>query len=113
MEYIKNCDYDYIKNKYPPKRFTRNDGIFDPDSGMAPDDIIAGIIENDALYSELSHPVRKARALEYVLIKIGGDGYAQYIVRTRNVGKADPAALRSKAFDILPRDTLDIALFYA
>lgn len=67
MKYINESDYDYIKNKYPPKRFTRNDGIFDPESGMAPDDIIAGIIENDALYSELSHPVRKARAIEYVL----------------------------------------------
>ncbi len=34
---------------------------------MAPEDIIEGIVENDAIYAELSHPVRKARALEYVL----------------------------------------------
>ena len=34
---------------------------------MAPEDIIEGITENDAIYAELSHPVRKARALEYVL----------------------------------------------
>ena len=34
---------------------------------MAPEDIIEGITENDAIYANLSHPVRKARALEYVL----------------------------------------------
>ncbi len=67
MKFIKDCDYEYIKSKYPAKRFDRKDEIFSPDSGMAPEDIIAGIIENDALYTEFPHPVRKARALEYVL----------------------------------------------
>ena len=67
MKYINDRNYEYIKNKYPPKRFKRNDGIFDPDSGMEPDDILSGIMENDTLYKELPHPIRKARALEYVL----------------------------------------------
>ena len=75
MQYINQQSYEYIKNKYhdtekpfdPHKRFIRHDKIFSPDSGMAPEDIIEGITENDAIYAELSHPVRKARALEYVL----------------------------------------------
>ena len=75
MKYVNQQDYEYIMNKYHDtkkafdsnRRFIRHDEIFPPDSGMVPEDIIAGIIENDALYSEESHPVRKARALEYVL----------------------------------------------
>lgn len=67
MKYIKDCDYEYIKNKYPTKRFSRQDTAFSPDSGTAPEDILAGIMENDENYAEFSHPVRKARALEYVL----------------------------------------------
>ena len=75
MKYIKDCDYEYIKNKYhdtekpfdPHNRFIRHDKIFSPESGMAPEDILSGIIENDSLYAEFSPPVRKARALEYVL----------------------------------------------
>jgi len=67
MKYMKACDYEYIKNKYPPTRFSRNDEVFSHKSGMSPDDIISGIMENDAGYAKLSHPVRKARALEYVL----------------------------------------------
>ena len=72
MQYINKQSYEYIKNKYhdtgkpfdPHKRFIRHDKIFSPDSGMAPEDIIEGITENDAIYAKLSHPVRKARALE-------------------------------------------------
>ena len=67
MKYIKDRDYKYIKNKYPTTRFTRQDAIFSPNSGMAPEKIIEGITENDALYVETSRSVRKARALEYVL----------------------------------------------
>ena len=67
MKYMKACDYEYIKNKYPSTRFSRNDEVFSHKSGMSPDDIISGIMENDAGYAKLSHPVRKARALEYVL----------------------------------------------
>ncbi|MBR3715457.1 MAG: hypothetical protein IKM18_06070 [Clostridia bacterium] len=84
MQYINQQSYEYIKNKYhdtgkpfdPYKRFIRHDEIFSPDSGMAPEDIIEGITENDAIYAELSHPVRKARALEYVLknTRISCDG---------------------------------------
>ncbi len=67
MKYIKDRDYEYIKSKYPAKRFARKDDIFTSDSGMMPDDILKGIMENDARYAELPHPVRKAKALEYVL----------------------------------------------
>ena len=67
MKYMKDCDYEYIKNKYPSTRFSRNDEVFSRESGMSPDDIISGIMKNDAGYAKLSHPIRKARALEYVL----------------------------------------------
>ena len=67
MKYIKDRDYEYIKSKYPAKRFARKDDIFTSDSGMMPDDILKGIMENDTRYAELPHPVRKAKALEYVL----------------------------------------------
>ena len=75
MQYIKDSNYEYIKNKYHDAskpwdghhRFIRKDDLFSADSGMFPDDILAGITENDVLYAKLSHPIRKARALEYVL----------------------------------------------
>ena len=67
MKYINQQDYEYIKNKYPSTRFSRKDEVFSCESGMAPDDIICGIMKNDESYAELSHPVRKARAIEYVL----------------------------------------------
>ena len=67
MKYVKQQDYEYIMNKYHPKRFARRDELFSPESGMAPDDIISGIWENDKLYENCAHSIRKARALEYVL----------------------------------------------
>ena len=75
MEFIKSQDLDYIRNKYhdtakpfdPHQRFVRNDAIFSPDSGMAPDGIYAGIWENDALYAGKSRVIRKARGLSYIL----------------------------------------------
>lgn len=75
MEYLKNADYDYIMNKYhsqdkpfdPDRRFVRHDEIFCTDSGMAPDEILNGIMLQDELLKELPHPIRKARAFEYVL----------------------------------------------
>ena len=75
MKYVSECTYDYIINKYhdtakpfnPHVRFIRRDELFSPESGMAPDEIMAGILENDKQYEQLGHPIRKARALEYVL----------------------------------------------
>ena len=75
MEYIKQQDYDYIMNKYhdqekpfnPYNRFIRHDAIFDETTGMDPEVITAGILEQDARLKALSHPVRKAKAFEYVL----------------------------------------------
>lgn len=75
MEYINSQDYDYIINKYhdtakpfdPFSRFIRHDEIFSPETGMDPEDIISGIWQNDALYGDMPHPIRKARAFEYVL----------------------------------------------
>ena len=75
MKYIKSQDYEYIKNKYhdtknpfdPFNRFIRHDEIFSAYTGMAPEDILSGISENDKLFENMPHPIRKARALEYVL----------------------------------------------
>ncbi|MBO7176281.1 MAG: hypothetical protein J6W14_02800, partial [Clostridia bacterium] len=60
MEYINDCDYSYIINKYHDQskpfdsfaRFIRHDDIFDPCTGMHGDDILAGIQHQD---KELSH----------------------------------------------------------
>lgn len=75
MEYIANTDYEYISNKYHDSskpfdghaRFIRRDEIFDKDSGLDGDEILKGIVEKDKRISHLPHPVRKARAFEYVL----------------------------------------------
>ena len=76
MIYIAPQNYDYIINKYPKKRFTRKDEVFSEDSGTSPEEILAGIWENDKKYEHLPHPVRKARALEYILkhTRISCDG---------------------------------------
>ena len=75
MEYIRQADYDYIINKYhdtakpfdPHKRFIRRDELFSPDTGLDPEEILAGITENDRQYASLPHAIRKARGMEYVL----------------------------------------------
>lgn len=75
MKYVNERTYDYIINKYhdttkpfdPHNRFIRRDELFCSESGMAPDEIMAGILTNDKQYDHLGHPIRKARALEYVL----------------------------------------------
>lgn len=75
MEYIKNADYDYIMNKYHDQskpfnsldRFHRHDEIFDNDTGLHGDDILEGIKNQDEEIKNLPHPVRKAKAFEYVL----------------------------------------------
>ena len=75
MKYIREEDYEYIINKYHDtskpfnsfERFIRRDEIFSPQTGMDGDKIKEGILERDKLFSALPHPIRKARALEYVL----------------------------------------------
>ena len=85
MEYIRPEDLDYIMNKYHSQeklnesfdsvhrgahifdRFIRRDEIFSPDTGMHGDDIYKGIREQDDDLKSAPHPIRKARALEFVL----------------------------------------------
>ena len=75
MKYVTPDSYEYIINKYhdtskpfdPHKRFLRRDELFDPQSGADPDYILENIRTNDAQYSHLPHPVRKARAMEFIL----------------------------------------------
>ena len=75
MKYIRQDDFEYIINKYHDSskpfdghsRFIRRDGLFSPETGMTPEGILSGIQENDKQYEALPHPIRKARALEYVL----------------------------------------------
>jgi hypothetical protein len=76
MKYIAPQNYDYIISKYPQKRFARKDEAFSEGSGMSPEEIMTGIWENDKKYENLPHPVRKARALEYILMhtRISCDG---------------------------------------
>ena len=84
MQYIKNEDYDYIMHKYAdePKsivgrnRFVRQDKIFNENTGLDGDVIIQRITEEDVKMSDLSHPIRKAKALEFVLknTRISCDG---------------------------------------
>lgn len=76
MEYIKDKDYFYIMNKYHDTskpydglgdRFKRHDAVFSEDTGMDGDEIISNIFALDKESEHLSHPVRKANALKYVL----------------------------------------------
>ncbi len=73
--YIPECDLEYIKNKFHDtkkpydsfNRFICHPEIFDPATGLAPELMHNGIIENDKQYENRSHRIRKARALEFVL----------------------------------------------
>lgn len=75
MRYIKNADYDYIINKYHDankpfngfNRFIRRDEIFSADTGIDGEKIKEGILAQDEKIKDLPHPIRKARAVEYVL----------------------------------------------
>jgi len=75
MEYIKNADYEYIMNKYHDQakpfnsfsRFIRRDEIFDESTGLDGEFIKEEIMRRDEQIKDLSHPVRKAKAFEYVL----------------------------------------------
>nr|MBQ4318692.1 hypothetical protein [Clostridia bacterium] len=48
-------------------RFVRNDALFSKESGLPAEEIISGILKQDEALSSLSHPVRKAKAFEYIL----------------------------------------------
>ncbi len=75
MEYIKPNDYEYIINKYHDtsksfnsfQRFIRRDEIFSPETGLDAKSIIDTIIKEDEKIKDLPHPIRKAKAFEYVL----------------------------------------------
>ena len=75
MKYIKDTDYDYIKNKYHDTKkpfdpfcvYIRRDDIFDESTGMDPDKIKEGILNQDSELESLPHTIRKAKAFTYVL----------------------------------------------
>ena len=85
MAYLTHEEYEYVMNKYRDyknptdsvdpvhrgakiyNRFIRRDEIFDAATGMAGDDIIEGILREDMKIADLPHPIRKSRALKYVL----------------------------------------------
>ena len=75
MEYVKDCDYKYIMNKYhrqdqpfnAHRRFVRHDEYFSPASGLSPEEIYAGIRQQDMRYAHCPHVVRKAHAFAYIL----------------------------------------------
>ena len=85
MKYINNTDYEYIMKKYHDRskktesfdsvhrgaqifnRFIRNDDIFDEVTGMCGEEILSGIAEQDRQLEKEPHPIRKAKAFEYVL----------------------------------------------
>ena len=75
MEYIKNKDYDYIRNKYHDSskpfdsfaRFIRRDEIFSDETGMDGEKIKEEILRRDEEIKHLPHPVRKAKAFEFIL----------------------------------------------
>ena len=75
MQFIKAEDYDYIMKKYSDdprpiperSRFIRQDKIFNENTGLDGDLIISEIVDLDKRNEHLSHSVRKALALEFVL----------------------------------------------
>lgn len=75
MEYIKQTDYDYIINKHHDTskpwngmgRFVRRDELFDPSTGMDADALREGFLAQDETLKHLPHPIRKAKALEFIM----------------------------------------------
>jgi len=76
MEYIKDTDYSYIMNKYhdisKPYDFMdrfgyRNDAFYPKDTGMEPDAILQGVLQEDQKWANEPHVIRKARAVQYIL----------------------------------------------
>ena len=75
MEYIKQSDYDYIINKHHDAtkpwngmgRFVRRDHLFHPTTGMDADSLREGFLAQDETLKHLPHPIRKAKALEFIM----------------------------------------------
>ncbi|MBO5938500.1 MAG: hypothetical protein J6Q82_03260 [Clostridia bacterium] len=75
MQYINDIDYDYIINKHHDAskpwngmgRFVRRDEIFDPATGMDADALRDGFLAQDEALKDHPHPIRKARALEFIM----------------------------------------------
>ena len=75
MEYVPSHDYDYVMNKYHDRekpfnrfqRFVRRDEMFAENTGLAPDEIYAGLEKLVEQTHSLPSPVRKARVLAYIL----------------------------------------------
>lgn len=66
MHYIPDEHYEYIMAKNG-ERYGRKDDYFDPATGMEPTAVLTGIRAQDAEIRHEPHPVRKAKALAYVL----------------------------------------------
>jgi hypothetical protein len=64
---VLNKHHDTTKPYDIMMRFIRNDAIFDESTGMDGDAIIEGIKAQDEGIKHLPHPIRKAKALRYVL----------------------------------------------
>ncbi len=66
-------------NKYHPQnklfvpfvRFIRHDAFFDDSTGMHGDDIAEGIKKQNKELAALPHPVRKAKAFQYMSRQAG------------------------------------------
>lgn len=75
MKYMNGINYQYIMNKYhnqdgtfdPYNRFVRNDKLFSENTGLSPELILDGIRKQDEGLADAPHPIRKAKAFEYVL----------------------------------------------
>ncbi len=116
MEYISPRDYDYIINKYHDtkkpfdrfNRFVRHDEIFDEKTGLSPDEIYAGIRAEHEGNEHLPQPVRKARALVYVLENTRircdfRDIFPAIHMVDRPIAKTVVAAYKKKVFtEIIP-----------
>lgn len=76
MQYIKPCDYEYIRNKYadaslPQRashlRFSRRDGLFAEESGLAGEVIREELRKMAQEITDVPHSLRKANAVAFVL----------------------------------------------
>ena len=67
MEYIKNEDYQYIKNKYNKERWLRQDNNFKENTGKNGDKIKLDLATLEEQNKNLHHFIRTAMAFAYVL----------------------------------------------